>query len=325
MAKVFISYSHKDEDLRQEIDAALSPLRRQGLIDIWHDRRIVPGEDFANEIDQNLEEADIILLLVSNYFINSDYAYGIEVERALAREAEGSAQVIPVILRPTDWHDLPFGRLQALPPEGKPVTSFPDIHEALKEVSKGIRKVIKCHEPGGIGSAPGLGDRVQPREERPQSASNASAVGPRSANLRMRREFTDREREEFLKSSYRYVETFFKNSLEELEERVPGVASEFEQVTSTRFTAAIYQEGSVVAECTIWRGNRASFAEGIGYSSQRTTEENSYNELMVIESDGYTQYFRSTMGGLRGRDRDEQLTPEGVSEYLWGLLIEHLQ
>jgi hypothetical protein len=113
LLNLFFSYSHKDEALRDELEVHLAMLKRQGVISIWHDRRITAGEDFAGEIDQNLATADIILFLVSPDFIASDYCYDIEVKQALERHETGKAKVIPVILRPCDWKHAPFGHLLA--------------------------------------------------------------------------------------------------------------------------------------------------------------------------------------------------------------------
>ncbi len=63
---IFISYSHRDDELRQQLDTHLSSLRRQGDISVWHDRRIVPGEEWERAIAENLDAAHIILLLVSS-------------------------------------------------------------------------------------------------------------------------------------------------------------------------------------------------------------------------------------------------------------------
>ena len=93
--------------------------------DVWHDRRIAPGQEWAGEIDDALEHADVVLLLVSADFLASDYCYDKEMTRALTRHEQGSARVVPVILRPCDWQSSPFGKLQALPLDGKPVTSTP--------------------------------------------------------------------------------------------------------------------------------------------------------------------------------------------------------
>lgn len=102
MATVFFSYSHKDEELRDELGTHLSMLKRDGSITSWHDRRILPGEHFAQQIDENLEFADVVLLLVSSYFLDSDYCFEVEMRRALERHEQRECRVIPVILRPCD-------------------------------------------------------------------------------------------------------------------------------------------------------------------------------------------------------------------------------
>ncbi len=141
--EIFFSYAHKDEKWRNELENQLSTLKRQGLIAGWHDRKISPGTDWANEIDTRLNAASIILLLVSPDFIASDYCYGIEMTRAMERHAAGEARVIPVILRPTDWKGVPFDKLQVLPPDGKPVTGVRDRDKAFLDIAKGIRKAVE--------------------------------------------------------------------------------------------------------------------------------------------------------------------------------------
>src|SRR5680860_1565590 len=113
MINLFFSYSHQDEDYRDELEVHLSMLKRQGLVSVWHDRRIPVGDDIDKEISQNLEEADVILLLVSPYFLASDYCYNIEMQRALERHKKGDAVVIPVILEPSEWLHTPFKNLRA--------------------------------------------------------------------------------------------------------------------------------------------------------------------------------------------------------------------
>jgi internalin A len=144
--RAFVSYSHMDERLKDELVAHLSLLQRQGLLEIWHDRRIAPGEDWKVEINRNLERADLILLLVSKDFVTSDYCWGIEMRRALERHAAGSAQVVPIIIRDYAWKSAPFGKLQPLPKDGRAVTSStarPARDRAWKQVAEGIEKALK--------------------------------------------------------------------------------------------------------------------------------------------------------------------------------------
>jgi hypothetical protein len=140
---LFISYCHADEKFKDALIKHLEPLKRMNLIEAWHDRELTAGDEWEQEISGNLENADIILLLVSIDFINSEYCYDIELERALERHADGDAVVIPVILRTCMWHTTPFAKLQALPRDAKAVASWPDIDEALANVAEGIKVVAE--------------------------------------------------------------------------------------------------------------------------------------------------------------------------------------
>ena len=83
--EVFCSYAHEDEDWRIQLEKHLSSLKREKLITSWHDRKIVPGTDWAYEITMHLSTAQIILLLISPDFIASDFCWGIELKTALKR------------------------------------------------------------------------------------------------------------------------------------------------------------------------------------------------------------------------------------------------
>ncbi len=139
---LFYVYSHEDERLRNQLEKQLSLLKRQGLITVWHDRDIVAGTDWAQAIDEHINIADIILLLISSDFLASDYAYSIEMRHALERHKKGEARVIPIVLRPVDWEVTPFSTLQAIPRDGKPVTSWNNRDEAFSDIAKSIRRII---------------------------------------------------------------------------------------------------------------------------------------------------------------------------------------
>ncbi|MEH2071176.1 MAG: GUN4 domain-containing protein [Nostoc sp.] len=139
--RLFFSYSHKDEALRDELAKHLSILERQGVISSWHDRKILPGEEWDYQINDNLNTADIILLLISSDFLFSKYCWDVEVKKAIERHNAREACVIPVILRSVDWNGAPFGKLQALPKNAEPVVSknWHNQDEAFTDVARGIR------------------------------------------------------------------------------------------------------------------------------------------------------------------------------------------
>jgi HEAT repeat protein/energy-coupling factor transporter ATP-binding protein EcfA2 len=171
--KLFFSYAHKDEALRDQLAPHLSLLKHQNIITDWHDRNITAGTDWAQAIDNNLNTADIILLLISADFLASDYCYDKEMTRALERHNQNTARVIPIILRPCDWHSAPFGKLQALPIAhgggAKPVTQWSDQDEAFTNIAQGIRKAVA---------------ELQQRKSSP-ATSQPKTASPQPANVTM--------------------------------------------------------------------------------------------------------------------------------------------
>ncbi|GAC1485491.1 MAG: hypothetical protein NVS2B12_40400 [Ktedonobacteraceae bacterium] len=141
--KLFYCYAREDKRYRKEIDTHLSNLKRLHQISSWSDREISPGVDWEKAIDQELNTAHIILLLISADFMASNYCYGIEMKRALERHEAGEARVVPILLRTVDWEDAPFSKLQILPTDAKPVSRWQDRDEAFWEIAQGLRKVVK--------------------------------------------------------------------------------------------------------------------------------------------------------------------------------------
>jgi len=141
--EIFFCYASRDQRLRNQLETHLSNLKRQNLIAGWHDRKIAPGMEWKGQLDEHLESARIILLLVSADFLASDYCFEVEMRRALERHNAGDARVIPIILRPCDWLTAPFGKLQALPTDLKPITKWSNRDNAFQDVAAGIRKVVE--------------------------------------------------------------------------------------------------------------------------------------------------------------------------------------
>ena len=141
--EIFISYDALDESLMNELRAHMASLKREKIINEWHNRKIQAGQVPAHEIDSHLKNADIILLLVSPSFNASDYIYSGELTQAMKLYNAGKARVIPVILRAVDWRGMPFGGLNPLPTDGKPVTIWDDRDRAWLDIVQGIREVAE--------------------------------------------------------------------------------------------------------------------------------------------------------------------------------------
>jgi hypothetical protein len=141
-ASVFVSYAREDEQLRDKLSDHLGGLRTGGYISEWNDGQIVPGQEWAPEISRRLDEADIILLLVTSSFLGSEYIGKVELARALERHRRGEAIVIPVILKPADWQSTGLKGLQALPKDGKAVSTWSDQDSAFLNIAQGLRRAV---------------------------------------------------------------------------------------------------------------------------------------------------------------------------------------
>lgn len=159
---LFYSYSHKDEELRNELGDHLVALERAGLIEVWHDREMLPGDTVDDEIARKLQTANLVLVLVSPSFIRSEYCYDTEMTKAIERHERGEARVVAVVLRPCQWQLTPLKPLLALPTDGKPVTEWPNRDTAFNDVAKAIAKLAdkmrgmgrKAADPAAVGAKP---------------------------------------------------------------------------------------------------------------------------------------------------------------------------
>jgi TIR domain len=143
-AEVFIASSHKDMMFADKIATHLKPLENQGLISIATDFKFLPGSDWQSQIKKQINQADIILLLISPDFLASSSFKNIEVElqQALIRQQAGDIQTIPVIIRPVSWRGTLLDKLQALPTGGKPITSWSNRDAAFFDIAQGVRKAV---------------------------------------------------------------------------------------------------------------------------------------------------------------------------------------
>jgi TIR domain len=317
MATLFFSYSHADENLRDQLETHLAALKRQSVISSWHDRRITAGTNLGDSIDRHIDSADVVLLLVSPDFIASDYCYEREMVRAMERHRKGETRVIPVILRPCDWQSLPFGELLATPKDGKPITTWPNLDSAFLDVVTSIKQALGETDTS---HKPALSRRIKPASEQTE---NTIQLPARSSNLRIAKKFTDLERDRFRHDGFEYIVKFFDNSLKELKARNPGIEYTFHRVDANRFTAAAYRDGEKICKGTASVAGGAFSRDGIEYAM--TDEPRSgMNEAVMVKDDEQSLYFESLDMQMTGH-KNQKLSFQGAAELFWELFIRPLQ
>jgi hypothetical protein len=322
-AKIFVSYSHEDEAMRARLEVHLKPLIREGLIDAWHDRRLLAGDNIDEGISEALESADIILFLVSPDFLASNYCIEREFKRALERQQAGLARAVAIILEPCDWMHPPLSQFLALPEDGIPISKWPIHNEAFLYVVKQIRLILETLpvSKGPASSSPAPVARVgipfQPTH--------------RSSNLAIHKQFRDDERGRFLNDSFVFIQNYFEQSLRELQARNNEITTEFRPLDADRFTAKIYRSGEEESACSIIRSEGGLAGRwGITYQSGIAASRNTMEGSLSVADDGQALGFDKdglNMLGMRMKVQDQAnlLSQEGAAESLWARLIEPLQ
>lgn len=143
-ASLFVSYAHLDEKFRQELEVQLAILKNKGYLEWWTDKRLVPGDEWQKEILAKLAQADIILLLVSSYFLASPFCWSVELAEAIKRHEAGTARVVPIFVRECVPEETPIEKLQGVPRKDRPVANWKDRHKAWAGVAAGIQKAVEA-------------------------------------------------------------------------------------------------------------------------------------------------------------------------------------
>ena len=152
--RVFISYSHKDETFLHSLLTQLKLLERSAVIDKWYDHEIRAGREWMKEIDRHLEIADLVLLLISADYIVSDFCDK-EMNQAMQLHGAGKAWMVPIIVRECSWQTAPFGKLSALPKNGRPIKNWPDRDSAWRNVASELETIVDEIRRSKAGRSPG--------------------------------------------------------------------------------------------------------------------------------------------------------------------------
>ena len=308
--RIFISYSHRDQEALERLHIHLAPLRSEGLIDTWYDRQILAGERIDEEIGKELESCDPFLMLVSPDFLASDYCVNREMKRALERHREGAAHVIPIIVEPCDWLSSPLGELKALPLDGESISKWTNPNSAYLDVVKELRRILETRKA----AVPPMG--------RATSSEETNETRPAAPRYRVQQDFDDIDRSEFRETAFATICDYFQQQIAEINTDsklrgrfVPRGPSSFVCTVVNR--ARELNRGT--AHITVHCGDGAPGLGDIRYSFSENAPANTANGMFYIESDKYEMYLSSMMPFGSSRER---LTLEEAAERLWADFIE---
>lgn len=344
MTKAFISYSHKDEALRDELVAHLAPLRDARLIDDWYDRQMLAGAQIDPRIEAELESSELVLLLVSSAFLNSDYCKSKEMKRALERRKQGLCEVVPVILRDCLWEETELRDLNAVPTDGRAIDGQPNRDQAFTDAARAIGRLARelkakaaaapsparspQHNTATTARAVAAPPTAASQAARPLTqAALADSLFGRQANrsaagaLNIKREFTDQDRDTFARNAFERVCRYFEESLQAAERDHPDVTSSFERIDSRSMVAKLYRNGRTIATCSVRRGSLGGRDDaGLMFSHDASASTNSCNEMLTLETQHQELGFK-TMMDFSGSNK-KPLSADEAASHLWGMFAK---
>ena len=138
LLKVFITYAHKNAEAKDKLITYLTVMKQNGLIDVWHDNEILPGDKWRDEIFNNLADSNILLYLTCPYSLASE-----NCNKELTAALNPNIRVIPIILEHCDWQNHQLSEFQALPDKGKPINEWQPESKGWQNVVDGIRNFVE--------------------------------------------------------------------------------------------------------------------------------------------------------------------------------------
>ena len=319
--KAFISYSHADKWYCDQLNKHFAVLKREKLLDSWHDQEILPGGEFDREISIQLGTSQLFLPLVSSDFFASGYCYDKEMAQAIAQQKVGQTVIVPIVLRSCDWKASVLGKYKGLPYDGKDciaVSKWEDKDDAFLNIAQGLRQVLTANKANE--------DREQDAFASAQSTAAPSEIFSRP-RYRVRREFDKIDIGEFREQAFQEIRSYFEASVQGINES-DGIRARLFSAGASSFSCTIVNSRLGPHGSTSFVSVHAG-ASGIGgfgdiWYSFSENSPNSANGILSVESDGFDLFLKPSLmfSVSRGHEENDLMSPETAADIIWRELID---
>lgn len=303
---VAVSFAGEDREIAQRFAALLENEGLRVFYDIWKQADLW-GRDLYQHLDDVYSSKSRFCVI----FLSAHYAAKAwtnhELKSAQARAfRENDEYILPVRIDDTDIPGI------------RPTLGYVSLRSmSVEKVAELAIQKVKVSPRKSTSASPEAGP-AKPGDVAPFSASQPI----RSSNVKLKKEFTDHDRDEFLEKAFEYIANFFEGSLAELQAQNPGITGKFRRIDGDRFTAIVYRDGKQASACGIRReGTGRLFSRSIAYSDDPGST-NSFNESLSAADDGDQMFLKAlgTSMTMSGRPK-APLTMNDAAEILWGLFV----
>ncbi len=306
--KAFISYSHRDSHYLERLQVHLAQAIRDSLISEWTDQKIDAGSNLNDNISEALASSEIFLALVSPDYIASNYCYEKEFQTALQLQDEGKLIIVPIIIEPCEWQKTPFGRLKAIPKDGKPISEYTNQNVAFLNVVDELRRLTK-----NVSLSSSL------IAKQPQKEENLKR------NYKVKKYFSDVDNFNFKEESYEAIKTYFHSTISELNS-LENLQARFTNEGKGFFTCLISNRANSQSSfLTVKVGGDGQMHFGdLSYSFSEYVQSNSIqtDKVFKIENDEYDQFWSKNSQGFGFSNQSQmRLSANQVAEEIWNEFI----
>ena len=321
--KAFISYSHKDKDHFNRLKVHLATLKRKQLIEDWSDIEIYAGQNIDTEIKQQMNSAELFLLLISPDFLNSKYCIETELRFAVERQNLNSAMVIPILVEPCHWQSIPELRdIKIIPEDAKPVSVWTNQDNAWLDVIKELERITEKQNPPiqYYGMARTLFSSEMLKNMNLSSLGTEelnSAVSTNKSKFREKRDFDEIDKSKFRKKSFKIISNFFKKNIEELSQ-IDGLKGHFERISKSKFSCIIINRNFQSKEAYItfrFSGDDKS-KMGIEYSFDKNAFEDTIGGSLRVDFNEYELFLNSNFFTQTKQLRITEASK--IAKLIWG-------
>ena len=302
--KAFISYSHHDDTAFDGLQTHLSVLRDDGLIKEFFDRKIPAGKKLNDKIREKLEECELFLLLVSPHYFSSDYCR-YEMTRALERQREGDAQVVPIIVEPCDWLNSSLRELKAVPKDGKPISTWTNANSAYLDVIQELRRILNHQE-----------NTLHKEISSLTSHTNNASV----QRYKVKREFDKIDRSDFCEKVFVTIRDYFESAVQEIN-NIESIRARYYALSAISFGCTIINKVKTnkTAHITVHSRGQSSWTGDIYYSFEENSPPGTSNGGFSIQADEYELFLCPESFSFLAKQ--EKLTAKAAAELIWAEFI----
>lgn len=317
MTSFFVSYTSIDQSWAEWIAWAVEEAGHTAVLQAWDFRA---GSNFVLEMQEAAARCDQTIAVLSWAYLKSGFTAA-EWAAAFARDpAASQRKLVPVRIEKRD----PDGLLKGI--------VYIDLVDLDEDAAKA--RLLAGISPGRAKpkAAPAFpGTRAARSHPTFPSAGVSTRAATTGAYMpRVRREFSDLDRTNFIREAFGTIGEGFRRRLGQLAQENPGTDVDLQDVTASKFTCEVFVNGQARASCKIWIGSSFSARGEIGYAAGKTqfNDDSSYNELLHVAQSPHDLKLLPMGMAMYARVEDlpkDGLTAEQAAEYLWRVFAWQLE